>query len=99
MSEYNEKINKAIAYIDSVYRIVEMQSMGITGMYGLEQQRIKTHDELCEILGIADKSVTKGICLYMDKSIGFDLEELNRDYDYVIEKYAKKLVTELGRLK
>lgn len=99
MNGYDEKINKAIAYIDSVYRIEEMRSMGVTGLYGLEQQRIKTHDELCEILGISDKSVTKDICLYMDRSIGFDIEELNRDYDYFIEKYAKKLVTELGRLR
>lgn len=73
--------------------------MGVTGIYALEQQRIKAHDELCEQLGISDKSSTKDICLYMDRSIGFNLEELNRDYDFFIEKYAQRLVTELGRLR
>lgn len=98
MSSYDDKVNKAIEYIDAVYRIEVMRSDGVFGLYGLEQNRICKHDELCDIMQILDKSKTKDICLNLDKSIGFDVVDLEKDYDYFIEKYAKRLVAELGKL-
>jgi hypothetical protein len=71
-----------------------MRADGITGLYGLEQHRIIKHGELCDLLMI-DREKTKDICLYLDKSIGFDLDELNNDYDFWIYKYAQRLVTKL----
>ena len=98
MSSYDDKVNKAIEYIDAVYRIEVMRSDGVFGLYGLEQNRICKHDELCDIMQILDKSKTKDICLNLDKSIGFDVVDLEKDYDYFVEKYAKRLVAELGKL-
>jgi len=94
---YKEKINAAIDYIDSVYRIESMKLEGIFGLYALEMQRIDKHEELCNLLNIS-KEDTKNICLNLDKSIGFDIAELEKDYEFYIEKYAKKLILELGRI-
>lgn len=98
MSSYKEKVEKAIEYIDAVYRIEVMRSEGIFGIYSLEQNRITKHDELCDVMQISDRSKTKDICLNLDKTIGFDIAELERDYDFFIEKYAKRLITALGKL-
>lgn len=72
-----------------------MAREGITGLYGLDQNRIKKHEDLCEEM-MVDRIKSKEICMYLDKSIGFDLDELNQDYDHVLEKYAKKLVKALS---
>jgi len=98
VSSYKDKVEKAIAYIDAIYRIEEMCAYGVSGLYALEQNRISTHDELCEIMQISDKSKTKDICLNLDKTIGFDIADLDNDYDFFVEKYAKRLVAELGKL-
>lgn len=47
---------------------------------------------------ITDKQKTKDICTNLDKTIGFDITELEQDFDFYLEKYAKKLVEKLGKL-
>jgi hypothetical protein len=97
MNNYDKKVESAVSYIDSIYRIESMRVDGVTGIYGLEQHRINKHGELCDLLMI-DRDKTKDICLNLDKSIGFDLEELHNDYEFWIYKYAQRLVAKLSML-
>jgi len=94
VNSYERKVKIAMDYIDSIYRIESMRTEGITGIYGLEQHRIQKHEELCEELNI-DRDKTKDICLNLDKSIDFNIDELNKDFDYILEKYAKRLIAKL----
>lgn len=86
-----------MGYIDTIYRIEIMKANGVGSIYGLEQHRIKKHEELCGSIGI-DKEKTKDICKCLDKSIGFNLSDLRNDYHY-LEKYAKLLVHKLETIK
>jgi hypothetical protein len=97
MNSYDNKVQIAMGYIDAIYRIETMRTEGVTGLYGLEQHRLQKHGELCEALMI-NREKTKDICLNLDKSIGFNLDELNKDFDFYLEKYAKRLVEKLAQL-
>jgi len=97
MNSFEEKVSVVEAYIDSIYRIENIISQGMSGMYGLEQDRIEKHERLCECM-MLDREATKEVCLNLDKYIGFDLIELESDYDFYLEKYAQRLIQQLGKL-
>jgi hypothetical protein len=97
MNSFDYYVGFAVAYLDAVYRIEVMNADGVFGLYGLEQNRIDKHGDLCDALKI-DRDKTKDICLNLDKSIGFNIEDLNNDYEFYIEKFAKRLVTKLGMI-
>lgn len=97
MNDYDEKIKLAQKYIHAVYCIEQMREGGFFAIYGLEQQRIDVHEKLCDLLNV-DRIKSKEICLNLDKYIGFDIAELENNFEYYSEKYAKKLITLLEKI-
>jgi hypothetical protein len=101
------KIQAAKSYLHTIYCIEQMKDGGFAGLYGLEQQRTIQHEKLCEILHV-NKIQSKEITFHLDKYIDFDVKELDEfnenskafrlGYEYVLEKYAVKLIGELGKL-
>ena len=83
-------------YIDAIYRIEINKRNNITGLYALETHRLKCHKALCERLGL-DHYKTKEVTGNLDKIIKFDIDKLNEDFDFWLEKYAERLVAELSK--
>lgn len=80
-------------YIHSILCLESMKEDGFFAVYGLEQQRIRAHENLCELLGILDIENTKDICLNLDKEIGLSFNEFPNEE--LLEIYAKSLLEKL----
>lgn len=83
-----ELIKKCKMYVHQVWCMMDLAEGGVGAVYGLEQYRLRLHDEICELLNI-DRIKSKTVLSYLDESIGLDLE--NRPDDEDIEKYGVKL--------
>lgn len=76
-------------YIHQVWCMENLKDGGMLAVYGLEQHRIKLHDELCDLLEI-DHKKSKDILLYLDEKIGLDSSKMPSESD--LRNYAEKLL-------
>ena len=76
-------------YIHQIWCIESMKDGGMFAVYGLEQHRIKLHDELCDMLEI-DHEKSKDILSYLDEKIGLNFSSMLPKSD--LKNYAETLL-------
>ena len=76
-------------YIHQVWCMEDLKEGGVPALYGLEQHRIKLHDELCDLLEI-DHIKSKDIFSYLDEKIGLDFSNVPSESD--LRNYSEKLL-------
>ena len=76
-------------YIHQIWCIESVKDGGMFAVYGLEQHRIKLHDEICDMLEI-DHEKSKDILSYLDEKIGLDFSRIPSETD--LRNYAEKLL-------
>lgn len=76
-------------YIHQIWCIESLKDGGVFAVYGLEQHRIKLHDELCSLLGI-DHDKSEDILLFLDEKIGLDFSKTPSKSD--LRNYAEMLL-------
>ncbi len=92
MEKRENAIKLCEEYIHQVWCIEGLKGDGLFAVYGLEQHRIKLHDELCKILEI-DHEKSKDILSYLDEKIGLDFSKMPSNSD--LRCYSEKLLTML----
>lgn len=76
-------------YIHQIWCIESIKDGGMFAVYGLEQHRIKLHDELCGLIEI-DHVRSKDILSYLDEKIGLDFSKMPTESD--LRVYSEKLL-------
>lgn len=76
-------------YIHQVWCMENLKDGGMFAVYGLEQHRVKLHDELCNLLEI-DREKSKDILSYLDEKIGLDFTKMPSKSE--LKNYAEKLL-------
>lgn len=76
-------------YIHQVWCMENLKDGGMFAVYGLEQHRVKLHDELCDLLEI-DHEKSKDILSYLDEKIGLDYSKMPSGSE--LRNYAEKLL-------
>lgn len=76
-------------YIHQIWCIEILKDGSVFAVYGLEQHRIKLHDELCSLLGI-DHDKSEDILLFLDEKIGLDFSKMPSEGD--LRDYSEKLL-------
>lgn len=76
-------------YIHQIWCIESVKDGGVFAVYGLEQHRIKLHDELCDMLEINHEK-SKDILSYLDEKIGLDFSCVPSERD--LRNYAERLL-------
>lgn len=76
-------------YIHQVWCMEDLKDGGMFAVYGIEQHRIKLHDELCDLLEI-DHEKSKDILSYLDEKIGIDFSKMPSESD--LRNYSEKLL-------
>ncbi len=75
-------------YIHQVWCMEDLKDGGAPALYGLEQHRIKLHDEICNLLEI-DHEKSKEILSYLDEKIGLNFSKMPSESD--LRNYSEKL--------
>lgn len=76
-------------YIHQVWCMEDLKDGGVFAIYGIEQHRIKLHDELCDLLEI-DHEKSKNILSYLDEKIGIDFSKMPSESD--LRNYSEQLL-------
>lgn len=89
MEKRTDTLKLCEEYIHQIWCIESMEDGRMFAVYGLEQHRIKLHDELCHMLKI-DHEKSKDILSYLDEKIGLDFSSMPSESD--LRNYAEKLL-------
>lgn len=89
MEKRENELKLCEEYIHQIWCIESVKDGGMFAVYGLEQHRIKIHDELCDMLGI-DHVKSKDILSYLDEKIGLDFSKIPSESD--LRDYSEKLL-------
>lgn len=89
MSDRTDTLKLCEEYIHQIWCIESMKDCGMFAAYGLEQHRIKLHDELCNTLEI-DHVKSKDILSYLDEKIELDFSKMPSKGD--LRDYSEKLL-------